>query len=326
VHTLKEAQQQSAELLSQGQGVLLVDTTLGNVRRIIDEGNKRFAGNANLELYARMIISALHGGSEPTDYTDLIASWTGLSRDHIQTLDIRNSGSPQELDTSIKAVLFSGSPSHLPNIGSGKEIRPGITDADVYNRSLAVWREAVKAGLPEFGICYGLQRGAKHVGMDILQQPGRSQAGEATQIVTQEGVDIISMLGCTTDPSELAGRISAFRSDEVQGTPDPRFASILFTPHDLDPSMVFGLIHNPQGTGTSPEIIKQVLAAGQSAGLDIQGHPEIRRGERARISAGAGRNLDNIPLRLNGSDQELSTAMLKMMTEFFRLHKRAERA
>jgi len=314
---LRAIQERVAEELKGGEGVFVVDSTLDNITgRLLGAATERFSGHENLSRLADIVFNALYGGKIPESYKEIIAGWTGLDPERLTGIDIRQPGSSQEFGADARAVIFSGSPANISRIGQSKELRPGITHDQVYERSAGVWSEAIRQGLPAFGICYGHQMMAAYSGGTVAEVSGRAQLGPSTQEFGVGSDEFLSLLGITDNPQEFAGRISAFRVDEVTQVSDD-FASLVFASTDFDSSMIYGLLHNPQGTGADPARIDQILKEGAAAGFSLQGHPELRRGYRQLIEFGVGKKLEDIVLLHEDATKETSASMLQMMSAFF---------
>lgn len=284
LRNLKEAQQVFREL-DPSQPFLVVDTTLGNQNRLLEEGLAELHRQGLGEL-AKLFIQKLFGGKIPTSGVDNFKEFLGPDIPLVGH-DIREEFS-SDVNDQVAAVLFTGSPANISNVlsGSGDQgIKTGgrdlgITHRQVLERGLAIYRLAQEKNLPVAGICYGHQLITYSQGgrVEALDHPRYGQ--DRVEMAGEYGVDLL--VGISGKPLR-SGDVAVYHGDMVQ--PNWEKSGLLLRSSNVEPEIVHGLIHLADSGFTGEvehdrQLILQLMADKRHLALTLQGHPELTGSEK----------------------------------------------
>jgi GMP synthase-like glutamine amidotransferase len=276
LRSLDEAQRQFRDIVS-GRSFLLVDTTLNNPSGLMERGLAKLHDRGWDEL-ATLYLQKLFGGQLPKNTTEIFQNFLGPNI-RLATRDIRESSTPES--AGISAVLFSGSPANVSDAlkNPQNEVRPGITHGQVYQRSVELYQEAARRGLPVIGICYGHQMVTEARGGNIVRDEKTKVVGMQPAEPTGYGAELLAGTIGAPPPS---GEVAAFHGEVVQ--PGPQSAIILRT-SDRDPELIYGAMHVAEGSFSGEaeddaSLVNNLFEDSKHVALTVQGHPEYTGPER----------------------------------------------
>lgn len=151
---LARAQTQLARVIGK-QTVLVVDDSVDMpiqfLQQALDQARSVWPG-----AFFEECVHNIFGGQIPTTFQEVIRAFLGKDFS-VRFVDMKQDGVPDLTDVS--ALIFGGSPANVTTaqIAGETEVHAGITHAQVYARSSAIYARARAANLPVVGMCYAHQ-------------------------------------------------------------------------------------------------------------------------------------------------------------------------
>lgn len=261
-----------------GKAVLLLDSTSGNPSRLVKEGFRKLHDRGWDELVT-LYLQKFFGHELPENTQWFFQKLFG-NQAPLQRHDTRAGHVP--LDTSIGAVVFTGSPADVTRALSpekrNREVFPnaGYTHGHIFDTVRGVYAEAQQKRIPVIGLCYGHQVIAHEHGGTVQRGPEYEKRGREEVAPTPYGAELIAgVFGSDIIPPR--GKVVEFHKEAVSQAGER--SALLLHAADRDPHIIEGLIHIPHGqfTGDAAHdaaLVKQLFADNEHLALTIQSHPE----------------------------------------------------
>lgn len=300
--------------------VAVVDMTMGTVSRMINHGLSQL-DRSSVPDVARILRQ--HGlGEKTATGTEIMRLFMGGGR--FEHLDI--TGSRLEISDRAAAVVFTGSPMNISDALSERadeRIRYKFqelewTHAQVFERAVAIYRQAVERGLPVIGVCGGHHLVAQQNGGYVDKMSEEIRGVRPVTPNSEYGRDILRELAPNYG---FNGTLYTAHGDEVidLGVSSAQIMSSSGAGKHEKEAAIFS--PDAQFTGDAKldtQQILQVLEDGRHVALTLQSHPEQTLA-RLPINFVGGQSLSVIK---EGDDAEvISHQILALITQLFSRHR-----